>query len=161
VQESGVSIINHCFHTREPPVPASVVKKLVTYNPSLLQTRRNGVRDPYSVSKLHGLSLLHVYIWAPSWVLDTWETNFEVCKVLIEAEPKLLFYKDKVDDSGKDSLLQRYEEEAKSFLESFEKLVDLKAVEEEADADQKKWVESLDSRMKEIWFAEEDFCGDY
>jgi len=125
-------------------VPASVVKKLITINPSLLHERRMGVFNPAG-GKRHGLSVLQVYLDAPTWVIDSWKINFEICKLLIEAEPKLLFYHDKDNESGKDTLLEVFDEEAKAYLKSLEKRFDLKALEREAPAEQKEWFQSLGS----------------
>lgn len=143
---SYVPIIRHCCHVSDPPVPLSVVKKLIEANPSMLQERIHHFINPHGRNAFrHNMGLLHVYIAAPTLVDDSWEISFDICELLVKAEPKLLFYKDSEGETGKSMLLKKFRKQGKKLLEELEKTIDLKALEKEVrDEEEKQDFEGLE-----------------
>lgn len=141
--EWGIPIIRHVCHAKNPPVPASTMKKLIQVNPSILQDRYNQVADPMANNEDEepyrgNVNVLILYQYAPSFVIDSWDPTIDVCKVLIEAEPKLLFYHDDHGECAKDDFLFKYKEQGEEFLEELGKRVDLEALEKEVQAEEEK-----------------------
>lgn len=142
-EDDDIAVIRHCCYVSDPPVPLSVMRKLIQMNPSLLRERFNEVIDQEVAGEgcfrmRKNVSVLILYIRAPSCVIDGWEVDFEICRLLVEAEPKLLFYHDDQGDTGKKALLWKFPEEEKNLLEDLGKNADLRALEKEVKEQEEK-----------------------
>jgi len=158
IKEGDVSIIFHCCYVSNPPVPASVMRKLVKAKPALLRERQNNVADPDFISddELRGdLNVLQVYLEAPSWVIDSWDVDYEVAKVLVDADPKLLFHEDNKGEITLEAFLWRFPEKRKELLLELQK---------NASAEESKQIEEAlrvrEKREKEIEEEEENSDGE-
>ena len=114
-----VPIIFHCLYSHDPPVPVSVLKKLITINPSLLY-EHHVCGDIYPEQKPVGYSVLQAHVNVP------WETSFDVCRFLVEEEPDLLLYRTKdpwvgwENETGRETLLGKYPKEGKELCDRLE-----------------------------------------
>ena len=136
-----IPITQHCCYVADPPVPASVIKKLIANNRSLLEFKHGHVADQSVIGgERSNVSLLMLYLDVASFPLysDPWEPDFEVAKMLIEAEPKLLFYHDSEGNNGKQSLLWQFPEKGKAYLKELGKKIDLEALENEVNAEEER-----------------------
>jgi hypothetical protein len=104
-----IPIIFHCLHSRNPVVPASVMKKLITINPGLLSSRFF-FGDVDMSDRPVGMSVIQVAIEGIGR-----DADFEVCRVLIEAKPSLLLQTDDDGQSGEGCLLSRFPKAGKKL----------------------------------------------
>ena len=153
-------ILYYCFMAVNP-VPVSVVQTLVNLYPAALTERRLDLCSP------HGYTALHVYLEGnDESARDRQSPSLEVCKVLVEAEPKLLYYYGydqqfrscpvEKTSNGKDLLIRRFQSKAKAFIKDLGTRVDLTAVEKTAVTENEAWFRTQVEDHKVEYDNEED-----
>ena len=100
------------------------MRKLVKANPALLRERKYECADPDfndDDPPRGDLNVLQLYLEAPSWVINSWDVDYEVAKVLIDADPKLLFHKDNKGETTLEAFLWRFPEKGKEMVLELQK----------------------------------------